>query len=304
MTQARPPLALAYGAVALQTLISAGTYLAAKRVLADISWPALVVLRNVGATALFIPLLTMTPGPLLPSGKQAKRVLLLGLLGVPINQAMFLAGLAWTTPAHAALLYTLTPVFVLTWSVAAGQEALEPRRLAGLALALAGAAIVVLDRSATIGRGVRAGDLLILGAVLAWAGFTVLGKPLVESAGPMRSTGWALMSGMLMFLPFGAQPFAHTDYTRLPAVVWWALAFLVVMTSFVSYLCWYFALAHLAPSRVAVFTNLQPVVTAAASWALFAEPITPRFALGGAAVIAGVVVATANLGWREAAGPG
>ncbi len=292
MKRSSPPAALVYGALVLQTLISSGTYLAAKRALVDVPWPALLLLRNVGAAGLFIPLFLVTAGPVLPPGRHRRRVVLLGVLAVPLNQALFLAGLTWTTPAHAALLYTLTPALVLAWSVAAGQERFEGRKLAGLALALGGAALVVLERAKSVGAGVRGGDILVFGAVLAWAAFTVLGKPLVESAGPVRATGWALMTGALFVVPAGARPLARVPFAHLHAAVWASLAFLVLLTSFVSYLCWYFALAHVQPSQAAVFTNLQPVLTAAASWALFEEPITPRLVLGGAAVIAGVLVAT------------
>lgn len=286
-----------YGALLLQTAISAGTYLTAKYALAYLGWPALVMLRNLGGAALLAALVMASPGPAWPPRPVARRVLLLGLLVIPLNQSLFIAGLAYTTPAHASLMYTLTPLFVLLLSVLTKVERLEGPKVVGVALALAGAAMVVLERSAgASSEGPRHGDLLILAAVVAWALYTVLGRRLVHEHGPLKATAWSMIAGTVMFLPVGAPAMARVAPASLPAGVWAALAFLVVFTSVVSYLAWSYALRWLVPSRVAVFSNLQPVVTAALSWALFSEPITLRLAAGGGLVILGVLVATRRRG--------
>jgi drug/metabolite transporter (DMT)-like permease len=288
---ARP--SLVYGAILLQTVISAGTYLVAKSALGTLPWPALVMLRNLGSGVLFTLVLVLGKAPRLPPGKVLGRVLLLGLLGVPLNQALFIGGLSLTTPAHAALLYTLTPLFVLLVSLVARTEKLEGPKVAGIGLALAGAAVVVLARAkGGAMSGNLGGDLAVLAAVSAWATYTVLGRPIVREYGAVRATAWALLAGTLLFLPFGLPAAARVDFASLSASVWGSLLFIVTLTSFVSYLCWFYALEHLEPSRVAIFSNLQPVLTAGASWALFGEPITANLAGGGALVILGVVVAT------------
>lgn len=290
---------LVYGALLLQTAISAGTYLAAKHALGTIHWPAVVMLRNAGSGVLFAALVRAAPGPSLPPRRDLGRVLLLGLLGVPLNQGLFIAGLERSSPAHAALLYTLTPLFVLLLGVVAGAERIEARKLVGLILALGGAAWVVLERTPrTRAAPSLEGDALILTAVLAWALYTTLGRPLVRTYGSIQATAWPLVAGTLLFAPFGAWQAVEVDFPALPATVWWALAYLVLFTSVVAYLCWSYALAHLEPSRVAIFTNLQPVATAALSWAVYGEAITAGLAWGGALVVSGVIAATQGPGNR------
>jgi drug/metabolite transporter (DMT)-like permease len=71
-------------------------------------------------------------------------------------------------------------------------------------------------------------------------------------------------------------------------VTWSAIAYLAVVTSVVSYFLWYYALGKMTASKVAVFSNLQPVATALAAWAFLHEPLTWEIALGGALVLAGV----------------
>jgi drug/metabolite transporter (DMT)-like permease len=72
---------------------------------------------------------------------------------------------------------------------------------------------------------------------------------------------------------------------------WWCLAYIALLTSVVSYLLWGYALARVEASRVAVFTNLQPVVTALIAWAAFGDPLTLHFLVATLCVLAGVALA-------------
>jgi drug/metabolite transporter (DMT)-like permease len=60
------------------------------------------------------------------------------------------------------------------------------------------------------------------------------------------------------------------------------------MTSVVAYVLWYFALARMEASKVAVFSNLGPVLTAIGAWAFQGERITWEIFVGGLLVLAGV----------------
>jgi len=75
-----------------------------------------------------------------------------------------------------------------------------------------------------------------------------------------------------------------------PGQFWGAVLFLSLGTSVVAYLLWIWCLSHTRASRVAVFTNFQPVVTTALAWLLFHESLAPHFFLGGACVMAGVLI--------------
>jgi drug/metabolite transporter (DMT)-like permease len=288
-----------YGALSIQTLVSAVTFLAAKQALSELRPSALAMLRFSGASALFAVLLVGWARPRLPPRRWWGRIALLGLLGVPLNQGLLLGGLSLTTPAHAAILYSLTPLFVFVMAVALGAERPDSLKFGGLVLALAGAMVVVFARTGDpLAAGARTGDLLVLGAVIAWAAYTTLGRPLTQAHGPIAATSWTMIAGTLLFVPLGVPGAAAAPLGSLTRMTWGALAFLIVLTSVVAYLCWYYALRALEPSRVAVFTNLQPVGTAALSWLLFDEPVTPTLVGGGALVLGGVLLTTQVDAWR------
>lgn len=274
------------------TFISAGTFLLGKTAADTMPTLALGFLRFLIAGAGFLLLARIRGLELWPVARAEWRAYLLaGFLGVTLNQLAFLGGLALTLPAHAALLYALTPTVVLLLAWARGQERPGPRKLAGLALAFAGVVALFTGR----GGGVLpprwiVGDLLVLVAVLAWAGYTVMSRPLVQKHGAQRATTLSILFGLAAFAPLGAWGLPQLAPSTVPPMAWVGLAYLGLMTSVVSYLLWFHALSMKEPSRVAIATNGQPVATALLAWGFQGQAITPAFALGAALVIAGVLL--------------
>ena len=86
----------------------------------------------------------------------------------------------------------------------------------------------------------------------------------------------------------------RADIAHASQAAWWGVAYLIVMTSVVAYLLWYWALAHLAAARVAIFTNLQPLATALMAQLFLGDSVTAGFYLAAAVVMAGVLLAQ----WR------
>jgi len=103
-------------------------------------------------------------------------------------------------------------------------------------------------------------------------------------------TGVAITIGSLLYLPFGLWRSDLSAFARLSPAGWGSVAYLVLVTSIVAYLIYYWAMKQADASRVAIYSNLQPVFTAALAWLLHGEPITPPFLVGGAMVLVGVVL--------------
>jgi len=275
-------------ALLLQTAISGGTYLVAKRALAEVPVQTLVLWRFILSGAVFAGLLAILPGPALPPRRAVVVVLLLGLLAGPLNQGLFFAGLQRSTAAHAALLYALTPIGVYVYSVLRGRETSSTRAGLGLLLAFSGALVLLLAHGLRALSGVFVGDLLILGAVTAWVLYTAEGKAFIGEYGALRATAWSMIAGSLWMLPIAPWALRPELVLASGTVVKAAIVYLAFLTSVVSYLLWYWALGRTDASKVAVFSNLQPVVTALAAWGVLGERIGWEVAVGGVMVLAGV----------------
>jgi drug/metabolite transporter (DMT)-like permease len=293
--RARPTIL--YGALTLNTFMSAGTYLFGKRALTELPALPLGMIRFIGASVLLGALLfhLQPPGKRLPPPKIRRRIVLLGFVAVPLNQGFFLYGLQLSTAAHAALLYTLTPLFVLLLAQALLGEVPGWRTSLGTALALAGTLFVLFHRGTDLSKGPLMGDLLLLVAVVAWAIFTAEGRALVGEHGALPTIAWTLIAGTILFLPIGIASLAsaHNRTLLLHAskAAWLGVGYLIVITSVAAYLLWYWALKHLAAARVAVFSNLQPLATAVLARIFLKEHITVAFLIGAFVVIGGVLLA-------------
>lgn len=275
-----------------QTLVSAGTFLIGKVTLRQFDAPALAQLRFALASAGFLGLMAAR-GELRPARMKGAwgSILVLGVLGTTLNQSLFLVGLARSTPAHAALLYAATPILVLALAWARGQERPTARRVAGVGLAFLGVLYLLLGRGLTFDVRWLVGDAIILAAVAAWAAYTTQARPVVSRLGTLPVTGWAMTLGTLVFLPVGVPAVLHQDFTRVTAMGWIGLVYLALVTSVLSYLLWSYALARTLASRVAVFTNLQPLLTALLAWLVLGEPLTWHFVGATACVIGGLWLA-------------
>lgn len=288
LTSAAHPGRRVYAALSLQVLISAGTYLVAKRALSEFHPIALLACRFILSGLLFCVILAVIPGRALPPRPSWPIILMLGLLAGPLNQGLFLWGLSRSTAAHAALLYALTPLGVYLHSLARGRETSSFRRLAGIAVAFSGVVVLLLGRGLSAATGPLVGDLFILGGVVAWALYTAEGKPFIDAYGPIRATAWSLIAAAALILPV-APFFVRPDtVAAVSAMAWAGVVYLAVLTSVVSYMLWYFALSRMEASKVAVFSNLQPVVTALLAWWMLGEKLNWEIAVGGILVLAGV----------------
>lgn len=282
------PNALVYLAMSLQVFIAAGTYVLAKLALTGFGGLEVLLLRFAISLPLFVALLLLGRGPRLPPRRQWLGLFALGVVGLPLNQGFFLLGLERSTPNHAGLLYALSPLVVFLLAVAMRREEATWSRLAGIALAFAGVAVVLLDRGLGGEAQLLVGDAVIGCGVLCWAVYSVFGRPLAAEHGGIRVTCWTAIAGSLVSLPLFPALVRPEHLASASASAWLALLYLCVFTSFVSYLFWYFALSRLEASRVAVWSNLQPVVTAALSYLAYGTRVSPAFAIGGALALAGV----------------
>ena len=251
----------------LHSVISAGTYLAAKQALGELS-PFAVALARFGVAGLFYAAVVglRLRRPHTPiAGRDLWALAALGVVAVPLNQGFFLAGLSLSTPGHAALMYALTPVFVFLLARWRLGERATRLKVAGIGLAFVGVVVVLAGRGAIAPAGQAwrglAGDFMLLVAVMAWAVFAVGGKVYAERYGVLTMTSVAICFGSLAYLPVGLWLTDLGSYAHLSPAAWGSLAYLVAFTSIAAYLLYYRAMQRSDASRVAVWSNAQPVLT-------------------------------------------
>jgi drug/metabolite transporter (DMT)-like permease len=273
-----------------QSLLASGTHLVAKATVTDIDPLTLTFLRTTLAGTILLAFSLLRKGHLRVDREDRNRFLLLSALGVPLNQFLFLTGLHLSKATNAALFYGATPALVMLLSVFLRKEEPSGIRFGGVIIAFAGILIVVFERGLNFGDDTIVGDALLIAAVVAWTFYTVLGKEMIKKYGHLHTTSVVLVWGMAMYLPIGLFNAVKFDYSGLTGGDLAGIAYLAIATSIVAYLIWYYALGRLAPSKVAVFANIQPILTMVLAWLILGEVLTPRFLVGAAVTLAGVLI--------------
>lgn len=290
MTPAPERPRLLYPGLLLGVLIAAGTYLVAKRTLQEIPPLPMTMIRFALASALMAGVLRWNrrpdAAPIAPGDR--RRLMLAGVLLVPVNAGLFAIGIQHTKAAHGALLYALTPAAVMLLSAALTRRGPSAASLGGAAVAFAGVALLLFERGLRFDPATLRGDLIILVAVFAWAGFTLMGRRLTARYGAVRTSGLAVMYGTLAFLPFGLWGLASFDPRPVSAWAWSGILYMAWLTAALNFVLWYWGVKHLSPAGVAVFSNLQPLFAALLAWLLLRESLTPSFWLSTAFVLLGV----------------
>jgi drug/metabolite transporter (DMT)-like permease len=225
------------------------------------------------------------------------RVALGGLLTV-ISYNLFLnSGMRYVQPNAASLLIALNPLITLLLAVRFLHEPFTRRRLLGTLTTFLGLALVVL-----LGRVGGAGGtwialaklpyaLLVLGGPLSWAAATVIIKPALKDRSPLVFNFVSLAIGSLPLLLFIDRPFIGKILSLRP-LEYGAAAFLSVACTILAFSFWNIAIKHWHASNVSLFVNLNPPLTAVFSYLFFGIGITFYFLVGGAVMLAGILIAT------------
>ena len=265
-----------YGALFAQSLMASGTHIVARVIAQQVDAFTLTLVRSLIAAALMGGIVLLRVRRPVFRREDMRLLLSLSFLAIPVNQFLFLLGMRYTIPSNAALLYATTPLFVLLFSRLFLREPMSRRKIAGVALGFVGVTIVIFERGYTASMDYLFGNVMVFLAVLAWALYTVYGKRLIHQYGSLQASASTLIIGTLLFLPIGLIPAIRFPYETLSATGWMQILYLAVITSVLSYFLWYYALARAEAGKVALFTNLQPVLTTLLAVLLLGQTITVK----------------------------
>ncbi len=214
----------------------------------------------------------------------------LALLGIALNQLLFVAGLKRTSVAHASLIIATSPVMVWMGSVAKGYEKFRPARIFGITLAIAGVVVLQVLPGKNSGASL-AGDFLIFLSVFFFAGYSVLSRDLSRRIGsvPLNTLLYAVSA--VVMLPIALWDARGLDLAGVSPPTWIYVLFLAAFPSVIAYLIFSHAIARIPPSRVSMFSYLQPFLATMLAVPILREPLTASFFAGGALVLGGVYLA-------------
>lgn len=218
------------------------------------------------------------------------RIFLLTLLGVSFNQVLFIFGLSFTTAVNTSILISAIPVFTLGIAVLLGREETTRRAIAGIALAGAGALVLLnAERFEWSNRYFR-GDLLILANGLSYSVYLVLSRPMLARYRALTFTSALFRWGSLPIVLAAIPALSRFSPAKVTPLAWWSLGAVVVFCTVIPYLLNSWALARTKASRVAAYVFLQPVIAATLAIIVLGERPGWRTAVAAALIFGGLAV--------------
>jgi len=273
-----------------------GTFIAGKA-LAQAMPPAVAAVLRFGvAVLLLLPLAWRSAGGLARlSWRQALATAGLGLTGIFLYNLCFFSALSRMPAGRTALFVALNPVVTAIAASLVFRERLRPLQWWGIALALTGAVVVITRGSPLaalhdIGQSIGAGELLMFGAVLSWAAYTVIGRIAFAGLSPLVATTWAALWGLSFLLLGSAGDLAELAWRQLPWPVWAAVVYLGAFGTVLGFVWYGDGVKAIGPSRTVVFNNLVPVFGVTLAALLLGEGITASMGMGGALSVLGVML--------------
>lgn len=245
---------------------------------------------RVVAAAALLALLRRLSGAERVAPEDRKRILLYALLGISFNQVFYILGLSLTTAINATILNSMIPVYTLGAAALLKHERLTARAVLALAVAGAGALLLLRTERFDWGSNAFRGDLLLIANGISYAFYLVLSRPILARYRVLTVVSGIFAYGTLPILIAAAPALAAFDPSRVTPAGWASLAAIIVFSTVLPYFWNSWALARMHASRVAFYAFLQPLVSTVLAVETLGERLTLRTAMASLLILSGLGV--------------
>ena len=248
-------------------------------------------LRITGAMVLFwIASFFQKPERVAP--KDLLKLLGASLLAIVFNQGCFIFGVGLTSPVDASIITTSMPLLAMVLAAIYLKEPITGKKVLGIAVGATGALLLILgshqvSEAKAAGNHYIWGDLLVLLAQLSYALYFVLFKNFVNKYSLITIMKWMFTYAFICALPFSYNDLLHTEWKSLQNTEIGALVFIVVGSTFISYVLIVIGQKNLRPTVAGMYNYVQPLVASivAVCWGMdtfnFVKIISVALIFGG-----------------------
>lgn len=283
----------AYIAATLVSIIYGVTFTVAKDVMPKFVLPfGFILLRVAGSAVLFWSISFLGPKEKIEP-KDFPRIAAAAFFGVALNMLTFFKGLSYTSPIMGAVLMCTTPMIVLVLSAILLRERLSSKKTIGLILGLIGTAVLILyGKSMHNAPKASLGNLLVFINAVSYGFYLIIVKKLMNKYNAFTFVKWIYTFGLLMVFPFGWAEFQAIAWPFIPLGIYYKIGFIVVFSTFLTYLLNLISMRELKPTTVAVFIYLQPLFASVFAIGLGKDEISVVKGIAAVLIFTGVYLVT------------
>lgn len=221
--------------------------------------------------------------------KKIKReYVILGLMGITSYHFFQNMGMTFTGAAEASIIIASNPIFIAILSRIALKERIAKIGIVGILLAFIGVCMIILRKG--FENGSIIGDLLCLGSVFSWVGYSIYGKIKLKESNAEEMTAYSTLFGAIFLMPI-AILFENIVIPK-SITAWISILFLGIFSSGLAYLFWYKALEGMNASKAGLYLFLIPVVSSILAYIMLGEILDFMFLMGSSLVIIGLILSS------------
>lgn len=279
-----------------------GTFIAGRLLKDAISpAPAAFIRFGIAAATLSVLLRLFQEKLPRPTPRQWLGLIMLGATGVFGYNICFFYGLQSISAGRAALIIATTPLCISMLAFFFFNERLTFLKVAGIFLSLTGALFVIANGHPTtlFSGSLGKGELAIIGCVINWSAYSLIGRKMLFSFSPMASVYYSCLLGSLLLFPMALLSGLFEQIQDLQMDNWMAIGYLGIFGTALGFSWYYHAIKSIGATQAGVFINLVPVFAVLLSWFMLEESLRLSVLLGGMMILSGVSVTNYAAARRE-----
>lgn len=238
-------------------------------------------------------------GTAVPKMRQMGKILLLSIIFLVVSNGLTLMSLKHIESGIGSLIGATTPLWIAIFQIIFLRR--QPLNLfsgLGILLGFGGIVIVFYDHVADLfNPEYRDGIILSAAATFSWSLGTLMNAKKDDSINPFVSLAWQMLFSGIMLLIATFFTGEHIPLAAISAAAWWSIAFLVLVGSVITFVCYIYALKYLPTAQVSIYAYINPIIAMFLGAVILHERMNLYIILGALVTLIGVFLV--NWGFRK-----
>lgn len=223
-----------------------------------------------------------------PKGKQWKTIFILSILNFVLSNGLSTWGVKYISSGLGAIIAAIFPLWIVFITVFRGEK-IARLAVLGLIISFAGVCVIFYDHLGDfLNPGFRFGIFLSLLSTVTWAFGTLYTRKKAASFNPYFSLGLQMLISSVFILAVTEATGTGVTIASIPANSWWAIAYLVIIGSILTFIAFIYALQKLPPELTSIYAYINPIVAVLLGSLIFGETLTMAIAMGGGVTLCGL----------------
>ena len=230
----------------------------------------------------------LSKGVKLPKGKEWWSVIVLSILNFALSNGLSTWGVQYISAGLGAIIGAIFPLWLVVIGFFSASK-IPAKAIIGLVLGFGGVCIIFYEHFHDFfNSDFRFGIIISIIATWTWAFGTLYTKKQAASFNPYFSLGLQMLISGISLVTLTKITGTSIPLTAISWQSWGCLAYLILIGSFFTFICYLYALQHLPTEQISIYAYINPIVAVILGWLLLNEKMSVFIGIGGLVALLGV----------------